>query len=102
VGPDGRLYIVLGFNHQVRRVDSNGLIFTQAGTGDAGYSGDGGFPSQAGLNGASGVSVGPDGVVYVADSFNYRIRQVGSVITTAAGSGSGGYEGDGGPATLAK
>src|SRR5204863_5609377 len=101
VSPDGRLYIVLGSDHQVRRVDSNGLIFTVAGTGDAGYSGDNGFPAQAGLNGPSGVSVGPDGVVYIADSYNYRIRQVESVITTAAGNGSGGYGGDGGAATEA-
>jgi sugar lactone lactonase YvrE len=102
-GPDGALYFSDSRNHRVRRVDRSGAIATVAGTGQAGFGGDGGPATQAALNRPTGVSVGGDGAVYIADTDNHRIRRVGpdGVITTVAGSGRAGFAGDGGQATQA-
>src|SRR5215212_7108367 len=61
-----------------------------AGTGAAGFSGDGGAATQAQLRNPSGVGVAPDGTVYIADSGNLRVRAVapGGTISTVAGTGS--------------
>jgi YD repeat-containing protein len=66
------------------------VIATVAGTGNAGFTGDGGRATQASLHGPYGVAVGPDGSVYIADSGNNRIRKVApnGTITTVAGSGT--------------
>ena len=100
-GPDGSLYIADTGSNRIRKVDPKGIITTVAGNGPAGYSGDGGPATQAGLNNPWGVAVGPDGSVYIADTGSNRIRKVDSkgIITTVAGNGSSGYSGDGGPAT---
>lgn len=102
VGPDGSLYIAEVLAHRIRKVDPDGIISTIAGTGDAGFSGDGGPAHQARLNGPQTLAVGPDGAVYIADSGNARIRRIGpdGIITTFAGGGAS--LGDGGPATLAQ
>ena len=85
------LYIADQSNNRVRRVElSTGIITTIAGDGTAAYSGDGASAVQASLSGPSGVAVAGDGRVYVADTFNSRIRIVDSEtgsITTAAGDG---------------
>jgi sugar lactone lactonase YvrE len=85
-------------------VSGNGTIHTVAGTGAAGFSGDGGRATSARLNAPAGVAVDGAGNLYVADSGNHRIRKVtpGGVITTIAGTSSGGFSGDGGPATAAQ
>jgi sugar lactone lactonase YvrE len=71
----GNIYIADTGNHRVRRIDvATGLISTVAGTGTPGDSGDGGAAAEARLNGPRGVAVGPDGVVYVADTGNDRVR----------------------------
>lgn len=105
VDADGNLYIADTRNHRIRRVrpPRSTLIATVAGTGAAGWSGDGGPATEAHLKGPCGVAVGADGSVYVADTLNHRIRKVDpeGVITTVAGSGKRGYSGDGGPATKA-
>jgi sugar lactone lactonase YvrE len=98
----GNLYIADRENNCVRKV-SNGVITTVAGNGVGGYSGDGGPATSAELDGPQGVAVDSAGNLYIADSFNMRVREVSDgVITTVAGNGNWGYSGDGGPATSAE
>ena len=104
VGSDGSLYIADTNNHRIRRVGTDGIITTVAGTGVAGFAGDGGSATQAKLNQPLGVAVGSDGSLYITDINNQRIRRVGTdgIITTVAGSANVGFAtGDGGPATQA-
>jgi RHS repeat-associated protein len=107
LGRDGSLYIADTSNHSIRRVDPDGVITTVAGNGIAGYSGDGDWATRALLNRPEAVAVGSDGTLFIADSYNYRIRRVGvdGIITTVAGRGFIGYDnyhhGNGGPATQA-
>jgi hypothetical protein len=87
---------------RVRKV-SNGIITTLAGTGYYGFSGDGGPATSAQLWSPGGVAVDPTGAVYIADSYNHRVRKIsGGIITTVAGNGTPGFSGDGGPATSAQ
>jgi sugar lactone lactonase YvrE len=100
----GNLFIVDKFNHVIRQVDPNGTITTVAGTGTAGYSGDGGFALGAMLDTPNGVAVDGAGNLYIADTNNHAIRHVDThgVITTIAGKPTMiGVSGDGGPATAA-
>jgi RHS repeat-associated protein len=103
ITPDGSFYITDSFNERVRRVDPNGIITTVAGTGNPGYSGDGGQATLATLRTPSGVAIAPDGSYYIVDQGNSCIRRVGpeGIITTVAGIGVNGFSGDGGPATQA-
>ena len=83
----------------------NSIISTVAGNGAAGYSGDGGAATIAGLNDPYGVALDAAGNLFIADSDNCCIREVNhatGVITTVAGNGTAGYSGDGGPATAAE
>ncbi len=100
----GNLYIADTQNNVVRKVASNGVITTFAGTGVAGSSGDGGQAAAAQLSKPQSVAVDSTGNVYIADTQNNRVREVtmdGS-INTFAGNGNGGYSGDGGPAVSAQ
>ena len=103
IGPDESLHIVAEGNRRVRRVSRDGIITTVAGNGSEGYSGDGGPATQAAFSGMHSVAIAPDGTLYIADTWNCRVRRVGpdGTVTTAAGNGAGGYSGDGGPATEA-
>ena len=96
----GDLYICDTGNHCVRRIDVSGVITTLAGTGTPGFGGDGGLANQAALDSPYDARVGPDGELYIADTYNNRVRRVDAegVITTLAGTGVAGYKGDGGPA----
>jgi hypothetical protein len=80
-----------------------GTILTVAGTGRAGFSGDGGPAVQARLDAPLGLVADTAGNLYVADGANNRVRRVSpaGIITTVAGSGNGSFSGDGGPATKA-
>jgi uncharacterized protein (TIGR03437 family) len=101
----GNLYIADSFNYRVRKVSaSTGVITTVAGTGVSGYGGDGGPATSAQLGGPEAVAVDSAGNLYIADSSNYRLRKVSTsgVITTVAGNGTAGYSGDNGPATSAQ
>jgi sugar lactone lactonase YvrE len=75
-GPDGSLYIADFNNYRIRRVGTDGIINTVAGNGSTGDSGEGGPATEASFD-PSGVAVGPDGSVYIADANHYRIRMVG-------------------------
>ncbi|MES2703848.1 MAG: Ig-like domain-containing protein [Bacteroidota bacterium] len=99
----GNLYIADQSNNRVRKVNTSGVISTIAGNGFMGFSGDGGAGTSARLDHPSGVAVDGSGNVFVADTWNVRIRKIstGGIITTYAGNGAVGYSGDGGSATSA-
>ncbi|WP_026260880.1 NHL repeat-containing protein [Spirosoma luteum] len=99
----GNLYIADALNHRIRKVATNGIITTVAGTGSYGFSGDGGAATAASLNNPVGVTVDGVGNLYIADALNHRIRKVATngIITTVAGNGTNSYSGDGGLATAA-
>ena len=101
VDGEGNLYIADYSGYRIRKVDTAGVITTVAGTGSAGFSGDGGPATQAQLDRPSGVVVDAKGNLYISDSFNYRVRKVDTagIITTFAGTGTKGTSGDGGLAT---
>ena len=102
----GNLYIADTDNHRIRKVDaSTGIISTVAGSGTAGFFGDGGAATAARLDRPGGVALDGGGNLYIADTDNHRIRKVDAstgIISTIAGSGTAGYGafgGDGGSAT---
>ena len=100
----GNVYIADTGNQRIRKVDTAGTITTIAGDGTAGFNGDGGPATDAQLSNPLGVAAGSTGSVYIADTFNLRIRKVDTAgtITTIAGDGTFGFSGDGGPATDAQ
>ena len=103
VGPNGDVYIADSNNDVIRRVNRSGDIEPVAGNHDlgTGFSGDNGPAIVAQLDTPDGVAIAPDGDLIVADSHNDRIRRVDRptrVITTIAGSGENGYDGDEKPA----
>jgi sugar lactone lactonase YvrE len=99
----GNLYIADMSNHRVRMIDTSGIIYTVAGTGEPGYNGDGILAIEAQLNRPGGVAVDSHGILYIADALNNRIRKVdkNGMIYTIAGTGETGYNGDKIPATEA-
>ena len=99
--PEGSLYIADQGNHRIRKVTPDGMIYTVAGDGTAGYNGDDIPAAQARLKSPRAVSVGSDGCLYIADMGNHRVRKVSTdgIITTVAGTGTEGFFGDGGLAT---
>ena len=100
----GNVYIADSEDQRVRKVSPGGTITTIAGTGEWGFSGDGGPATSARLYNPYGVAVDRKGNVYIADNGNNRVRRVspGGTITTFAGTGKEGFSGDGGPATSAR
>jgi uncharacterized protein (TIGR03437 family) len=101
----GNLYICDQFNFRIRKVDTSGTITTIAGTGTAGYSGDGGPATMAELNYPGGMTIDTSGNLFFSDDTNNVVREISgstAVITTVAGNGTAGYSGDGGPATSAE
>ncbi len=99
----GNLYIADSVNQRIRKI-SGGNITTVAGNGTAGYSGDKGPATSAELLNPAGVAVDSAGNIYIADTGHHVIREVstGGTITTIAGTNTGGYSGDTGPATNAQ
>jgi hypothetical protein len=96
----GNLYIADYYAHRVRKVDTGGTISTVAGTGVAGYSGDGGPGTKAQLNHPSSVGTDSENNLYIADQYNNRIRKLDpqGTITRYALNGNTCLCGDGGPA----
>ncbi len=100
----GNYYIADRNNHRVRKINTAGIISTIAGTGTAGYSGDGGLATLAKLDHPNGVAVDATGNIYIADESNNVIRMINTagIISTVAGTGAAGFSGDGGVATSAR
>jgi Cep192 domain 4 len=101
----GNIFINDANNEVIRKVDASGNISTFAGNNTSGYSGDGGPATSAQLNNPQyGVTEDSFGNVFIADGGNNVVRNVNTsgIISTVAGTGAGGYSGDGGPATAAK
>ncbi|WP_168735686.1 cadherin-like beta sandwich domain-containing protein [Cohnella fermenti] len=96
----GNVYVADKYNNRVRKIATDGVITTIAGTGSSDYSGDNGDATAAELSSPSGVAVDSVGNVYIADTSNHRIRKVDTAgkITTVAGTDDSGYSGDGVPA----
>lgn len=94
VAPDGTLYLALREGNAIYKIDpKQKRIFHLAGTGDKGYNGDGGPAAKAQLSGPKGVSLSPDGGLYIADTESHTIRRIdlkSGIITTEAGTGERG------------
>ena len=93
VDSEGNLYFSDSYNHRIRKVDASGIITTIAGSSPAGsylgeYGGDGGLAIEARLSQPYGIALDSTGNLYIADSFNNRVRKVhtNGIITTVAGS----------------
>jgi S1-C subfamily serine protease/sugar lactone lactonase YvrE len=99
----GVIYVADTENQRIRKITPDGSIQLVAGNGSKGFGGDGGPAERASFDTPTGVEVGPDGSVYVADAGNRRVRKISStgVITTIAGDGINRFAGDGGPAIRA-
>lgn len=104
-GPDGALYVCDTANHRIRKVTRDGKMVTVAGTGERGWTGDGGPATAARLNEPYEVRFdAPRNVVWV-ERLNHAVRQLDletGIVTTIAGNGGAGFSGDGGPAIRAK
>jgi sugar lactone lactonase YvrE len=103
VDANGNLIIADSSNNRLRKVDTNGIITTVAGTNSVGFSGDGGLATNARLNSPDGVALNAAGNLFIADYSNSRIRKVDTngIIATVAGQIFSGFTGDGGAATNA-
>jgi internalin A len=103
VGPDGNIVFADAENQRIRRLDAQGVITTIVGNGEVGFSGDGGPATDARIHTPEQLWVDDEGNIYVADTFNRRIRKIDTdgIITTVVGNGTQAFSGDGGPATSA-
>jgi trimeric autotransporter adhesin len=98
------IYIVDTYNNRIRKLNTSGIIITISGTGASGFGGDGGQADTAKLNHPTGATFDALGNLYIADTYNNRVRKINTsgVITTVAGNGTAGFGGDGGHADTAK
>jgi NHL repeat len=100
---DGSLFFVeMAGGERVRKVSPDGLVSTVAGTGHKGDTGDGGPAAKAEFNGMHSLAVARNGDLYLADTWNNRVRKIDArsgQIQAVAGTGRKGFSGDGGPAT---
>jgi hypothetical protein len=99
----GNLYFTDNGNHRVRKINTSGIISTIAGTGIAGYNGDGIPATGAQVEYPGYLAFNPAGELCIADYPNHRVRKIDAagIITTIAGTGVAGNNGDNGPATAA-
>ena len=99
VDRSGVVFVLDAFDGRVRRVATNGTVTNYVGTGNFGYSGDGGPATSAEIDPQSFITTDADGNLYIADLYNHAIRKVTAatgIISTVVGTGSGGFSGDGG------
>jgi sugar lactone lactonase YvrE len=102
VDKNGNVYVSDTNNYRVRKIDTSGTITTIAGTGVAGFSGDGGQATSAQLSYPTGIKLDAAGNIYIADSGAVRRIAPDGTITSIAGTGVAGDTGDGGAATSAQ
>ncbi len=101
----GNMFLVEMVGQRVLKVDPQGILTSIGGTGEKGNDGDGGPATQARFNGMHNLAVAPTGEIYLADTWNNRIRKLDpktGVLSGVAGTGKKGYAGDGGPALEAQ
>ncbi len=98
---NGNLYFTDWLNNRIRKIATDGTITLYAGNGSSGDAGDGGPATAAALTRPFCVTADTVGNLYIADEIGNKIRKVSATgtITTIAGTDTGGYRGDGGPAT---
>jgi uncharacterized protein (TIGR03437 family) len=104
VDHDGSLYLADTGNNRIRKVSADGIITTVAGNGIVGHSGDGGPAVDGQFALPCSVALDAAGALYIADTWNFRVRKVSKdgIITTVAGTGTQGHSGDGGDARNAQ
>ena len=100
----GIVYVADRNNRRVRRIGASGIVTTVAGTGRQGTSGDGGPATDAQLFNPNAIALDADGGIYVVTGLGHRVRRIDAsgTITTVAGTGVQGSDGDGGPAVEAQ
>lgn len=103
IDSDGNVFVADVRNHRIRKIDTEGRIWTVAGTGEQGFSEDGTLATEARLDTPWGIAIDHLGRLIIADSANHRVRRVehDGRLTTIAGSGTQGFSGDGGAAVEA-
>lgn len=100
----GNAFLCEMTNHRVLKIDSSGVLTTIGGTGQKGSAGDGGPSAKAQFNGPHNLAVARNGDVFVADTWNWKIRRIDAnsgIVSTFAGTGKKAFSGDGGPAEKA-
>lgn len=104
VEPDGNVLFVDSSNQVVLRIDPEGYVTRFAGTGEQGYNGDGKPATETSFGKPYDIRTDSKGAIYIADTFNHRIRKIdgNGIVSTVAGNGVAGYSGDGGPAIAAQ
>ena len=100
----GGFYFASSTQHRIYRVAADGTLTVIAGTGQAGFAGDGGPAGAAQLNSPAGIALDAAGNLFIADRLNHRIRQItaAGIISTVSGDGAPGFSGDGEPAFRAQ
>ena len=101
----GQMFIVEIAGHRVLKVDSSGVLTRVGGSGEKGGAGDGGPALEAQFNGMHSLAIGPDDAIYLADTWNNRVRKIDAktgLISNVAGTGEQGFSGDGGPGREAR
>jgi len=100
----GNMYIAMREHNIISRIDTKGMMTRYAGSGESGFSGDGGPAIKANFKTPAGLAFDSEGNLYIADRENHRVRKLDTSgnISTFAGIGKAGFSGDGGPAVRAK
>ena len=100
----GNVYIAMREHNIISRIDTKGMMTRYAGSGESGFSGDGGPAIKANFKTPAGLAFDPEGNLYIADRENHRIRKIDASgnISTFAGIGEAGFSGDDGPAVKAR
>ena len=104
IDEEGNVYIAMREHNMISRIDTKGMMTGYAGSGESGFSGDGGPAIKANFKTPAGLAFDPKGNLYIADRENHRIRKIDTSgnISTFAGIGEAGFSGDDGPAVKAR